>query len=102
MNHEKYTYKSIYRDEQTYNDINKEYVSLNDEPINYKDWLVMNMPGILENSQGSELEEEISGQEFANEVNTFIHAVERSNILITNNEPDKKKYNKGECCHVTC
>lgn len=99
---EKYTYESIHRDEPTYNDIYKEYVSLKDEPINYKDWLIMNKPGILDNAQNSELHKEISGQEFSNEVNEFIHGVERSDILETNNEQNTKKHNKGEFCHVMC
>lgn len=76
-----------------FNAIYQEYVSSNDESINYENWLIMNKFGILEDTQDSE--KKVNEHERANEINKYINETEQGNTLTTRGKK-KKKTDKGK------
>ncbi|XP_026326627.1 uncharacterized protein LOC113235215 isoform X2 [Hyposmocoma kahamanoa] len=79
VNSKKYPYESFLRDEQTLEDVYKEYVSWNDAPMKYENGFTNNLE-ISKDKQKRFMEKTISEYNIANERNKLINDVERGFI----------------------
>lgn len=70
-------------DEPKFRKVYNEYANLVDKPIKFKDWLIRNNFGILQDTQFSIMRKPINALKLSRNRNTFVNVVRQGDILLT-------------------